>query len=61
MASASELIRRLRRAGFILVKNGGNHDIYEQTSTGKKVIVARHKGEMPNGTYRAILKDAGLK
>lgn len=44
-----------------MVKNGGNHDIYEQTSTGKKVIVARHKGEMPNGTYRAILKDAGLK
>jgi predicted RNA binding protein YcfA (HicA-like mRNA interferase family) len=60
MATTSELLRRLRRAGFRLVENGSRHDIYEHQATGRRVIVPRHKREMPNGTYRAILKDAGL-
>jgi predicted RNA binding protein YcfA (HicA-like mRNA interferase family) len=60
MATTSELVRRLTRAGFRLAAHGKKHDVYENFSTGKRVIVWRHAREIPNGTYRAILRDAGL-
>lgn len=60
MPTTAELVRRLTRAGFRLVAHGKKHNVYENPSTGKRVIVWRHSREMPNGTYRAILKDADL-
>jgi len=60
MSTTAEFIRRITRTGFRLVAHGKKHDIYENRSTGKRVIVARHAKEIPNGTYRAMLKDAGL-
>lgn len=59
MATTAELVRRLKKAGFRLSTHGGRHDIYVNAS-GVRVTVPRHAKEMPNGTYRAILKDAGL-
>ncbi len=59
MASTSELMRRLRKAGFVLRRHGGRHDLYEN-SEGRIVTVPRHAGEIPKGTYNAILRDAGL-
>ena len=61
MASTRNLIRRLRRAGFLLVRHGANHDIYERSSNGdvRRVVVPRHR-EIPTGTYFAILRQAGL-
>jgi len=59
LASTAELLRRLKRAGFVLAKHGKRHDIYEHPS-GRRVIIWRHAREIPNGTYRSILKDAGL-
>lgn len=59
MASVSELVRRLTRAGFTVVRHGKRHDIYENAEK-RRVVVPRHKKEMANGTYRGILKDAGL-
>ena len=60
MASAAEFVRRITRAGFRLVAHGKKHDIYENRATGKRVMVARHAKEIPNGTYHSMLKDAGL-
>jgi predicted RNA binding protein YcfA (HicA-like mRNA interferase family) len=60
MATTSELIRRLQRAGFQLARHGKRHDIYENPITNKRVSVPRHAKELPNGTYRAILRDAGI-
>jgi predicted RNA binding protein YcfA (HicA-like mRNA interferase family) len=59
MASTAEFIRRLRRSGFVLIHHGKKHDLYENQD-GKRVIVWRHGREIPNGTYRSMLKDAGL-
>jgi predicted RNA binding protein YcfA (HicA-like mRNA interferase family) len=61
MATTAELVRRLTKAGFRLVIHGKRHDIYENVRSGKRVIVGRHSKEIPNGTYRSILRDAGLE
>lgn len=59
MEKIAALVRRLRRAGFALVRHGKRHDIYEHPN-GRRVIVARHATDIARGTYLAILKDAGL-
>jgi mRNA interferase HicA len=59
MEKRDALIRRLKRAGFFLVRHGKRHDIYEN-GYGRRVIVPRHATDIPRGTYMAILKDAGL-
>jgi len=37
-----ELVRRLTAAGCVLLRPGGNHDIYHNPATGKKQPVPRH-------------------
>jgi len=59
MPKTGDLLRRLQRAGFVLLRHGGSHDIYQHPN-GKRVIVPRHGGDVPKGTYRSILRDAGL-
>ncbi|MHB8420903.1 MAG: type II toxin-antitoxin system HicA family toxin [Myxococcales bacterium] len=60
MAKTSELLARLRRAGFVLERHGKRHDLYFQPQTGKRVVVWRHAKEIPTGTFYSILRDAGL-
>jgi predicted RNA binding protein YcfA (HicA-like mRNA interferase family) len=60
MASTAELLRRLRRAGFVLDRHGKKHDIYLNPSNGRRVVVWRHAREIATGTFYAILKEAGL-
>ncbi len=60
MPSASEIARRLRQAGFAIVKHGSRHEIWEDAA-GRRVILWRHgKKEIPTGTYNSILRSAGL-
>jgi predicted RNA binding protein YcfA (HicA-like mRNA interferase family) len=58
--STSELIRRVKRAGCVMVKHGGRHDIWENPANGKRSSIPRHKAEMKPGIYHAILKELGL-
>ena len=37
-----ELLRKLRNEGCVLLRSGGNHDIYINPKTGKKQPVPRH-------------------
>jgi mRNA interferase HicA len=60
MEKVAALVRRLKRAGFYLVRHGKRHDIYEHAS-GRRAVVPRHAVDVPTGTYLAILKDAGLE
>ena len=60
MATTAEFVRRLTRAGFRLMAHMKKHDIYENSRTGKRVIVPRHSREIANGIYRSMLRDAGL-
>ena len=38
----------------------GSHEIWRQTTTGRKVTLPHHPGDMKEGTLRAILREAGI-
>lgn len=54
-----ELEKLLRRNGFEQY-SGGRHDIWVKKSF-PPIPVPRHKGDIPKGTLRSILKAAGLE
>ena len=57
----SELLKQLREGSCEMLRHGTKHDIWKNQVTGKKFSVPRHKTEVPIGTARQILKDAGFK
>jgi predicted RNA binding protein YcfA (HicA-like mRNA interferase family) len=59
--SADEVVRRLRRAGFVFDRQRkSSHQIWRNPTTGARTTVPRHPGDLPEGTVRAIIKQAGL-
>lgn len=59
--SYREVARRLRTFGFQFDRQGpGSHEIWRQASTGRKVTIPHHSGDMAEGTLRAILREAGV-
>ena len=59
--SYREVTRRLTRAGFILHKtSAGSHEIWKNLVTRRMCVVPNHRGDMPEGTLRSILKQAAL-
>ncbi|MHB8376768.1 MAG: type II toxin-antitoxin system HicA family toxin [Dehalococcoidia bacterium] len=58
---ADEIIRKLRRAGFVFDRQRkGSHQIWRNPETGRRTTVPRHPGDLPEGTVAAIVKQAGL-
>ncbi|MDI6748706.1 MAG: type II toxin-antitoxin system HicA family toxin [Pseudomonadota bacterium] len=57
--SAREILRRLLRAGFVEVRQTGSHKILRHPD-GRMTYIAMHPGDVPTGTFRSILKQAGL-
>ena len=53
-----ELERKFLEAGWTL-KHGSKHD-HAVSPTGQIVPIPRHKGDIPKGTARKMLKMAGL-
>ena len=54
-----EIEKLLKKAGF--TKNsGGRHDIWKKSGY-PPIPVPRHKGDIPKGTVRSIMKAAGIK
>jgi len=59
--SADEVIRKLRRADFIFDRQAkGSHEIWWNPQTRARTTVPHHPGDLPEGTLRAILRQAGL-
>ncbi len=59
--SASEVIRKLRHAGFAFDRHAkGSHEIWWNPSTRRRTTVPNHPGDLPEGTVRAIVRQAGL-
>ena len=54
-----EVEKLLREVGFIK-RSGGKHDIWIKSGF-PPIPVPRHKGDIPLGTLRNILKNAGLE
>ncbi|HEX3130841.1 MAG TPA: type II toxin-antitoxin system HicA family toxin [Thermoanaerobaculia bacterium] len=57
---AAELTRALERAGFVLRRQRGSHQIWFHADRNKRVSVPFHSGDVPRGTLRQILRDADL-
>jgi predicted RNA binding protein YcfA (HicA-like mRNA interferase family) len=57
---ARELISALERAGFVFRRQHGSHQIYQHRSSGKRISVPVHRGDVPRGTLRKILREAEL-
>jgi len=59
--SALEVIRRLRRAGFVFDRQAkGSHEIWRHVVTKRRTTVPNHPGDLPEGTVGAIIREAGL-
>ncbi|NBO83703.1 MAG: type II toxin-antitoxin system HicA family toxin [Betaproteobacteria bacterium] len=51
-----DLIQQLERAGCVLLRHGGKHDIFHQPRTGMSQPVPRHR-EIHERLARKILKE----
>ncbi len=55
------LIKQLEADGWCLVKVVGSHHQYKHPTKPGKVTVPHPKKDLPIGTARSVLKQAGLK
>ena len=56
-----EIIRRLKQFGFTFDRQAaGSHEIWYNEATGRYTTIPNHSGDMPEGTLRAILQQAGI-
>jgi len=56
-----DVIRKLRQAGFVFDRQAkGSHEIWWNPKTHALTTVPHHPGDLPQGTLRAILRQAGL-
>lgn len=56
-----DIIRILKLFGFEFCRQAaGSHEIWFNPTTAKYTTIPNHSGDMPEGTLRAILKQAGI-
>jgi predicted RNA binding protein YcfA (HicA-like mRNA interferase family) len=56
-----EVAKRLKGFGFSFDRHAaGSHEIWFNESTGLYTTIPNHSGDIPEGTLRAILKQAGI-
>ncbi len=59
--SYREVVKRLKQFGFEFHRQAaGSHEIWYSSSTNRYATVPNHTGDMPEGTLRAILKQANI-
>jgi predicted RNA binding protein YcfA (HicA-like mRNA interferase family) len=56
---AREVLAKLERAGFEVKRQSGSHVVLRHPD-GRQTYVAMHAKDVPEGTLRNILKQAGL-
>ena len=55
-----EVVKKFEKLGFVKDRQSGSHIILYNRSQNKRVVVPMHTGDLPKGTLRAIIKQAGL-
>ena len=59
--SADQVVRALERAGFSVHRiKGSHHHLRDPARPRARPVVPVHRGDLPAGTLRAIIKQAGL-
>lgn len=57
----ADMVKLLKKNGFIVISQNGSHMKLRNMETGKTVIVPMHNKDLKKGTEQQILKQAGLK
>jgi len=57
---ARDVIRLLKRHGFVEHHRKGSHLFLTHPHTHRVAVIPVHAGDVPSGTLRAILKSAGI-
>lgn len=56
-----DVVKRLKRLGFAFDRQAaGSHEIWYNPTTKRYTTLPNHPGDMPEGTLRAILSQAGV-
>ncbi|MBZ0142621.1 MAG: type II toxin-antitoxin system HicA family toxin [Rhodocyclaceae bacterium] len=56
-----EIVKRLKQFGFEFHRQAaGSHEIWFNPATNRFTTIPNHPGDMPEGTLRAILKQADV-
>jgi predicted RNA binding protein YcfA (HicA-like mRNA interferase family) len=56
-----EIVKRLKQLGFEFDRQAaGSHEIWHHPVVNRSTTLPNHPGDMPEGTLRAILKQAGI-
>jgi len=59
--SYREIVKRLKLFGFEFHRQAaGSHEIWINPASNRLTTIPNHPGDMPEGTLRAILKQADL-
>ena len=57
-----EITKRLKALGFSFDRQAaGSHEIWYNDATDRYTTIPNHPGELPEGTLRAILKQADIE
>ncbi len=57
----TDIVRKLKLHGFKFDRQAaGSHEIWFHPTTNRYTTIPNHPGDMPEGTLRAILKQAGI-
>ena len=57
-----DIVKRLKQLGFEFHRQAaGSHEIWLNPATKRFTTIPNHPGDMPEGTPRAILKQAGIE
>jgi predicted RNA binding protein YcfA (HicA-like mRNA interferase family) len=58
----ANVVKKLRAFGFIFYRHAaGSHEIWYNSQTSRYTTIPNHPGDLPEGTLRAILKQADIK
>lgn len=57
-----EIARKLKSLGFQFDRQAaGSHEIWYNAASNRYTTIPNHPGDMPEGTLRAILRQAGIE
>lgn len=59
--TSREMIKYLKKNGFVVVGQNGSHVKMKNNETGRQTEVPYHSTDLKKGLEQAILKQAGLK
>jgi len=59
--SGRAVIAALERAGFEVIRSKGSHHfLRHRADPARQTVVPVHRGDLPAGTLRAVLRQAGV-